>query len=87
MIRIVRTLPDETKREILETADHKCQCNVGHMCTTIVNRNSYFVTNSPRGEWISYDTVKVLCKPCIDKRHHLRLAFPPIPKLPYNLPR
>lgn len=82
MIKIVRGLIEDTKRELLENADYKCQCNVGHKCTTIVNKNSYFVTNAPKGDWISHETIKVLCKPCIDKRHHLRLAFPPIPKLP-----
>jgi hypothetical protein len=82
MTRIIRTLMDDTKREILENADHKCQCNVGHTCTTIVNKNSYFVTNAPKGEHISYDTIKVLCKPCIDGRHHLRLTFPPMRRLP-----
>ena len=87
MIKIVRGLTDDTKREILENADHKCQCNVNHTCTTIVNKNSYFVTNAPKGEPISYETVKVLCKGCIDKKHHLRLSFPPVPKLSFNFPR
>jgi hypothetical protein len=90
MIRnISGQLRDDEKHKILDDIGHQCQCNVGHSghrCTTIVNKNHYFLTNTPKGETISYETIKVLCKPCIDKNHHLRLPFPPIPKLPFNFP-
>ena len=91
MVRIVKGLLDDAKKEILENADHKCQCNFGHFgheCTTIVNKNSYFITNiPPKSGYLDYNAVKVLCKPCIDKRHYLHLPFPRLPKPPFNLPR
>lgn len=80
MVRILKRLDDNTKQEVLENAGHKCQCNYHHTCVTGVGKNSWFVTNiPPQSEFLSYDNIKVLCKPCIDKGHHLHLEFPTVP--------
>ena len=75
MIKIVRTLTDNAKQEILESADHKCQCSFGHRCITMVNKNSYFVTDSSN-EGFNPETVKVYCKPCVEMKHHTHLTLP-----------
>ena len=79
MASIVK-ISDGMKHVVLRIADHKCQCNVGHICITGVNKNSYFVSDSDiEGQIAKYHAVnvKVLCKGCIDKGHHLHLVFSP----------
>jgi hypothetical protein len=79
MAQIFR-LSDGMKHVVLQIADHKCQCNVGHRCIIRVNRNSYFVAESdPESQVLKSHTVqaKVLCKGCIEKGHHLHLKFLP----------
>jgi hypothetical protein len=79
MAEVVK-LSDGMKYMFLKSADHKCQCNVGHVCMTRVNRLSYFVAESdPKAQVSKSHTVqaKVLCKGCIDKGHHRRLVFSP----------
>ncbi len=75
MIKIVLSLSESSKQEILDFADHKCQCRSGHQCITIVNKSSQFITDS-NNELFSPDNVKVFCTPCIRKRHHYHLTLP-----------
>lgn len=79
MASIVR-IGDGMKDLVLQIADHKCQCNVGHNCVTGVRKNSYFVSAWEIEEQIAKHgavNVKVLCKGCIDKGHHVDLEFLP----------
>ena len=80
MIRIVnKLLNDGVKRKILSDKGHQCECTYGHnpQCTRGVTIQSCFLTNAPKGEWFSYERVRVLCRPCMDKGHHRHLSFPP----------
>jgi hypothetical protein len=65
---------------VLQIADHHCQCNVGHICIKRVRKDSYFVSEEDIEEQIAEHhavNVKVLCKGCIEKEHHLHLQFLP----------
>ena len=79
MASIVK-ISDAMKHVVLQIADYHCQCNVGHICVTGVRKNSYFVSDGDVEEQIAKHhaaNVKVLCKGCIDKGHHLHLEFLP----------
>jgi hypothetical protein len=68
------------KDMVLQIADHHCQCNVGHICVKRVRKDSWFVSDQNVEEQIAKcheANVKVLCKGCIDKGHHLHLEFLP----------
>jgi hypothetical protein len=79
MAAIVR-ISQGMKDMVLQIADHHCQCNVGHNCVTGVRKTSYFVSDGDVEEQIAKHhaaNVKVVCKGCIDKGHHLHLKFLP----------
>ena len=79
MAEIVR-ITEGMKYVVLRIAGHHCQCSVGHTCVTGVRKTSYFVSDRDIEEQIAKHhavNVKVLCKGCIDKGHHLHLKFLP----------
>jgi hypothetical protein len=79
MAEIVR-ITEGIKDMVLQIAGHHCQCNIGHNCVTGVRKTSYFVSYMDVEEQIAKHhavNVKVLCKGCIDKGHHLQLKFLP----------
>jgi len=77
---LIVKISDGMKHVVLQIADYHCQCNVGHICVTGVRKTSYFVSEGDVEEQIAKHhkaNVKVLCKGCIDKGHHLHLEFLP----------